>query len=147
MGDLVLYHGTSRECLIEILRTGLRNPHLTDSIEVAEYYAEVADDDDDSGQVVLRVVVTDTSALFYDGSAMDEPVIVGAERVRQAWDRAGREHPEWLQGGCIICPPEAWSVSLEGAASVRAEGVFTDFTTDLTSLPISKPITAIPQPN
>ena len=69
--DLVLYHGTSLEFYNKIIKEGLNNPCLTSSKELAYYYAEVADGDDD--KVVLEVCIKDTTKLKIDFPSVYEP--------------------------------------------------------------------------
>jgi hypothetical protein len=118
-GDIVLYHGSSSGLLKG--QSHLRSPYLTDDPAIARHYAEQVAEEDGSEPVVFRLSVH-PSELRYDGHAMDEPVMVSDDERDQAWGAAAEEHPEWLHGGYIACPPEAWEVSLQGARSVRHEG-------------------------
>ena len=71
---LTLYHGTSLTAYKGIQSEGLRNPYLTNSEELAEYYAECA-----NGQhaVVLKVFVNNLENLKVDYSSLAEPVGFG----------------------------------------------------------------------
>lgn len=63
-----MYHGTAREYLPSILKKGLRNPYLTDNIEVALQYAEGA-----GGDIVLMVEVSQRK-FKVDKPSLREPV-------------------------------------------------------------------------
>lgn len=119
-------HGTTTRRLGSVQASGLKDPCLTDELEVAEHYAEVAAEEDGSEPLVLWVEVAGAYDLRYDRAAMEEPVLVPEGRRDRAWDRAEAEHPEWVRGGYLHVPETAWEVSYEGAASVRAAGTFTN---------------------
>ena len=118
--QIALFHGTSSKRCVAIETSGLDCPYLTDDPEIAAYYAEVATEEEGGSAVIFSVSVQDLRALRYDGAAMDEPVLVDEEDRDAVWREAAQNHPEWTQGtDTIICPPEAWEVSLAGARSVR----------------------------
>jgi hypothetical protein len=119
---LTLYHGTSTVFADEIERDGLRDPYLAAEPELAEYYAEEAVEAHGGEELVLKVSLKNTRALRYDGAAMDEPVMASEEERDEAWEEAGRKHPEWIVRGYIDVPRTAWRVSYDGVGSVRYEG-------------------------
>ena len=60
---------------------------------------------------------------------MDEPVSYGGKsiaeiekRVKAAWQKAAREHPEWKHGGHIVIPETEWRISLRTVGSVLCAG-------------------------
>lgn len=118
---MVLFHGTSSEHLPAIREHGLKEPYLACTAEFARYYAEEAADEAGGRPVVLRVSVEHPHLLRYDGAAMDEPVMAEESERNAAWNRAAAEHRDWLSGGCIVVPPEAWWVSFLGVGSVWHE--------------------------
>lgn len=73
MKTITLYHGTSDINWKGIKNQGLRHPYLTNSLDLAEYYAEVTVEEVGGKPIVLAVKV-DPSFLRYDGNAMEEPV-------------------------------------------------------------------------
>ena len=123
------YHGTSSVHLPSIRVNGLRNPFLCDSYEKAHYYAEVTSEGSTGGQPVVLEIPSSSvepTRLRYDGAAMDESVMADEEARDDAWDWAGRQHPEWVERvgkeEFISCPPEAWQVSWLGVGSVWYDG-------------------------
>lgn len=125
---VVLLHGTTTEHLGSILAHGLTDPCLTDSEDLAEYYAGEAAERDGGVPVVLEVTV-ETSALRYDGASMDEPVgfddRTGEELERlvlRVLAKMQRLHPEWVRGGYIVVPPSCYGLSLRTVGSCRHEG-------------------------
>lgn len=118
-----LLHGTTTAALATVGDDGhLTDVHLTDELAVAVYYAEQAAEDDGSAPVVVVVAVDGPARLRYDRAAMDEPVLTGGVRRDRAWAAAARQHPGWVERGMLLVPPDAWWVSLSGAASVRLAG-------------------------
>jgi len=113
------YHGTASAWWPQIQREGLQEPFLCDSLEKAHYYAVETDEH----PMVLRVTAPDANLLRYDAAAMDEPVLALPEDRDRAWEEAAQQHPEWMQDGMIIVPPEAWAVSWKGVGSCWYEGI------------------------
>jgi hypothetical protein len=122
------FHGTSES---NLARAGekLSRPYVTDSEERAWYYAKEAATEDESDPVVVLVLIPGPEVLAYDGYAMDEPVLADDAGRDAAWGRAGREHPDWQEGGCLIVPSDAWEVSWVGVGSAKT-------TTDLGYRPL-----------
>ena len=120
-----MYHGTSSFLLPKILGKGLSNPFLCDSPGKGSYYAQVASESVGGNPVVFRIPPNrvDASRLRYDKAAMDEPVMADDEARDDAWGLAAKEHPEWVDDGFIIIPPEAWEYSWDSVGSVRYDGV------------------------
>ena len=123
----VFYHGTSSTFLPDIEGQGLRNPHLCDSLDKAEYYANEACAEFGGEAMIFEVEVFNQSNLRHDYCAMEEPVLASDVTRNQAWNKAAKQHPEWVKktGKSVIidCPPEAWQVSWEGVGSVKYNGV------------------------
>ena len=74
--NMVLLHGTNSEFLPAIMAKGLKNPYLTNEMELANYYADVT-----SGNgvpIVLKVTIQDTSKLAPDRESLLEPVGYGS---------------------------------------------------------------------
>jgi hypothetical protein len=117
-----LFHGTSSKKLSIIKKDGLLNPFLTNDIKLAEYYADLTSEMDESSPVILEVEVN-KNFLVYDKAAMDEPVLVPEKQRDQAWEKAAREHPEWVKNGFICIPKNAWEYSLVGVHSVQYRGI------------------------
>lgn len=116
------YHGTSIHFLEAIKRDGLKSPYLTDSLEVARYYASVVAENTNSKPLILEIEVQE-DLLLYDRAAMDEPVLSSEKSRDRALEQAQLEHPEWVKDGFLIVPGNAWDISLKGAHSVRAKGL------------------------
>lgn len=126
MEMITLFHGTSSKYRESILTNGLREPYLTDSEELAYYYAETTCEEVGGEPLVLKVTVP-TDSLRYDRTAMDEPVVYDGyteeellKRVEEMFDRMSEEHPEWVKGDLLYIEEEkAWKYSLEAVGSVR----------------------------
>lgn len=116
-----LYHGTSSINLSKIKNEGLLSPFLTDSIDIAEYYAECSCDELGGDLVILEVDV-DSKFLRYDGASMDEPVMANESRRDEQWNLALESHPEWIKNNHIIIPSNEYTYSLRGVNSVFYEG-------------------------
>ena len=123
LGEHEFFHGTSSNRLPGIMRDGLKNPFLARTPELAQYYAEVAVDEEGGEPVVIQIRQIDQSSLRYDGAAMDEPVMASDERRDAAWNKATSEHPDWVKRGYISVPEKAWEVSWNGVDSARYKGV------------------------
>ena len=107
---MILYHLTSSKNMKNILKEGLKNPYLTDSLEIAEYYAECSCHEL-GGNIVILKVEFDEENLRYDGAAMDEPVKVGENKRNEQWRLAEEEHPEWVNNGYIVIPSNEYNYS------------------------------------
>lgn len=73
-------------------------------------------------KVIFEVKPDDMSLLRYDGAAMDEPVLADEEDRDRMWSQAAKDHPEWVNGGMISIPREAWRYSWQGVGSVWYDG-------------------------
>jgi hypothetical protein len=127
MQPLKAWHGTSATRSDSIRESGgLEDPYLAATEKLAEYYAEEVATSDGGEPIVLELIVRDTSKLRHDYAAMDEPVVVGelSEKDRDnEWERAEKEHPEWMRDDLIFIPQEEWEYSWRGAHSVKYEGL------------------------
>lgn len=127
-GARVLFLGAPLATLEAALRDGLRDPRLTDRLELAERFAEEACAGGEDVPVVLRVEV-DASRLRYAADAMADPVPsdgrteAQTERlVGRVLARAARRHPGWTRGGVLEVPASAYALSLGAAGVCRHEG-------------------------
>ena len=89
MAPLTFFHGTSNTHLESIFENGLSVPCLTDIVEVAEYFAEVASELDGGEPVVFSVEVKDTSNLRADAVMIEEPILRG--RLEEFYERIAEE--------------------------------------------------------
>lgn len=121
VGPIQLLHGTSAARASLIAAHGLHDPFLTDDPEQADYYAEVAAEEDGTDPVVIEVEV-DPAQLRYDRAAMDEPVCADDADRDRAREQAARDHPEWVHNGYLSVPADQWHVSLDAVHAVRADG-------------------------
>lgn len=119
---MILYHGTSEKALEFILKEGLKNPYLTDSLELAAYYAREQSEADQSAPLILLMDVEE-SYLRYDRLAMDEPVKVSESLRDRIWEQIAQEHPQWVKQGSVEVPETAWQYSLQAVHSVKYAGV------------------------
>lgn len=117
------FHGTDSSALVRIGKGGLKNPFLTNAIDLARYYAGESSVQNGGIPVVLQVTVRDGSLLRYDGAAMSEPVMAKEESRDTAWNQASIDHPEWVKGKLLFVPRDAWTVSMDGVGSAWYEGV------------------------
>lgn len=123
--EIKLYHGTTNEHLKNIFKYGLKEPYLSSSLELAEYYANETVYICGGEPIVLKVLVT-SDVLSVDFISMEEPV--GFEnwtindlenKVEEVYDRLSKEHPEWCEGGYITIPSANYKVSLETVGSCK----------------------------
>lgn len=130
---ITLYHGTSDLYLDEILKNGLKEPYLTNSIDLASYYAEVTTDDVSGNEIILEVVV-DTDFLRIDENSMSEPVSFDdytiselEDIVQEEWDKLAELHPKWVtsnnDSSIIHIPDEYYQASLDTVASCWFDGI------------------------
>lgn len=117
-----LYHGTCQKRCYEYKTTGLSSPFLTNSLEVAKYYAEQCAELDNSIPIILEVEV-DESNLEYDKASMDEPVKAKEELRDKVWQEISDAHPEWVKDNLLFVPSSAWHYSLKAVNSVRYNGI------------------------
>lgn len=112
-----LLHGTSSVFLDTIQNTGLTTPYLTDSTEVAEYYAMTAVDEEGGDPVVLTVNV-DPSTLQADYPAFEEPLSMYLYDYAESED----DWQELLENGTIPYPKDKtdWQTSLAVVRSVKS---------------------------
>lgn len=128
-GILRAFHGTTSRRAEVILRDGLSaGSYLCESLDLARYYANeaveaAAETELDAGVETTIEVDVPRALLRYDANAMDEPVMTGDVRRDMAWHQAAGDHPDWVVGGYICVPPEAWEVSWAGVGSVRTESL------------------------
>jgi hypothetical protein len=119
----VLYHGTSSKNLNKIKQYGLKQPYLTPMYGLAEYYAGESCEELGGQPIILKLRKIEYQYLLYDANAMDEPVMVDEAQRDDAWENAGKMHPDWVDQGLISVPMNAWEISLEGAKSVHYEKI------------------------
>ena len=121
---ITLYHGTCDNHLDKILKEGLINPYLTNSLDLARYYAEISSEENESNEAILEVTV-DTNLLRIDDNSMAEPVSFDdyttyelEEIVQDVYDDLAEKHPEWVtKYNTIIIPEHLYEVSLDTVAS------------------------------
>lgn len=115
---LLLFHGTSSKHLNSIRKEGLRSPYLTDSVELAKYYAEVEVDYVGGEPVIFQIAVS-IDQLRCDKQSMDEPVSYGVYSISDLEEavvikirKLAIEHPDWVLEGIVRLPNEAYDISL-----------------------------------
>lgn len=121
---ITAYHGTCEKYYTMILEgDGLVNPYLSKNIPLAKYYAEEASFNYKGDKpIVLEIAVPDTNNLRYDGNSMDEPVMVSKMDRDEAWNKAAREHPEWVEDDIITIPETEWKISWDAVGAVQYNG-------------------------
>ena len=124
-GLIKAYHGTCEKLYEMILEgDGLVDPYLTSNVNIAKYYAEEAAINYKYGKpIVLEVSVPSISNLRYDGNAMDEPIMASVIQRDRAWNKAAKDHPEWVEDDTISIPETEWKISWDAVYSARYEGV------------------------
>lgn len=80
MEMIELYHGTSSVHEATILAGGLSRPFATRSLDLAEYYAQCACDDDGGEPIILGFKVALT-ACGPDHNALAEPVVSSIDDI------------------------------------------------------------------
>lgn len=127
---MTLYHGTCDNCLDKIFTEGLIDPYLTNSLDLAKYYAEVSSEENEGNEVVLEVTV-DTNMLRIDDNSMCEPVSFDEystyeleEIVQDKYNDLAKKHPELIsKHNTIIVPEHLYKVSLDTVASCWHKGI------------------------
>lgn len=122
---LTLYHGTCSKKLDKIINKGLSKPYLTNSCELAMYYAGEAVEEYGGDEIILEVNVM-PSNLEIDYKALDEPVSFGKYTIDQLedivedmWFDTGKKHPEWVKNGYVKLPKDNYKLSLYTVASCK----------------------------
>ena len=109
---MVFYHGTNSELLGNINQEGLFQPYLTDSMELAEYYAEATDGDGDP--VILQVIVRNPGLLEPDRPSLAEPVGYGSILSEKIEEQLKKMRSRDL---------ERWEKTLPITRTVRYNGI------------------------
>jgi len=130
---ITLLHGTSSSLVEFILQKGLKQPYLTDSEELAEYYAGVVSEDYGGSPVILKVTVG-TAALLFDGCAMNEPVGYNGlksddlmAKISEEYGKLAIIHPEWTTRSgrdvLVSVPEKEYQISLSIVGSCRTNEI------------------------
>lgn len=120
---MILFHGTSISVWESLSSENpLKEPYLTNNIDLAEYYAKCAMEDfDDEDYVVLCVEIEEDEyeLLRADYNAFDEPISI----TRNGFASSDREWFEMLNSGEINYPQNDhdYNTSLKYTASVYLE--------------------------
>jgi len=129
MATLTLYHGTSSRLLGDINVNGLSKPCLSDDLEVAEYFADEACEEDGGQPTILSIEIKDTGLLKADVAMIEEPVLRGERRERYSRSDLGLEEAVWAaaEEACERTGFENWrdlpfDAALEIAGSVCFAG-------------------------
>lgn len=113
---MLLFHGTSRNALSQIIKDGRFNPptYLTNCPDQANHYARLAAKHTGSEPCVL-IVETGIYPLSADFSAFDEPL----ETVWKKWARTITSWSQMLEAGIIPSPSSVidYRTSLHVASS------------------------------
>lgn len=73
---MIFYHGTDSSSFLNIMKEGLRPSFITQSLEQATYYAEVASEDNDSLPVILTIdIEPENFSLRADMPSIEEPIV------------------------------------------------------------------------
>ena len=109
----IVYHATSEDNAESILSDGLKpGSYVTTSYELAEYYAETVEDEDEDA-VVLAFTLTDEDQLRPDFEGLYEPImtVVRSEfghqsesDVMDAWNKTDQSGPKCLEliGSAVV---------------------------------------------
>lgn len=123
-----MYHGTSDTKYDSIMTNGLNSPYLTNDYSKAEYYAEVASEEDDGDPIIFEVKVPSAANLEVDYPELDEPVTLGDDdmknRIKKAYKTYIKQHPESYDKklGTISVAKQDYWVSLNTTNSVAYKG-------------------------
>jgi len=135
-----LFHGTSDAILGKIAKKGLKGrTSLTDSEELAEYYAEEAVAELGGSEIILSVEV-DENNLRVDWPAYDEPLTF----YRDEYACDDEEWHEMIEEGEIPYPnnDKDWATALEATWSVKHEGAIPASSISMEGAPISDTVKA-----
>ncbi len=104
----------------------MKTPYLTNSIDLAVYYAEEAAEDC-GGKPIILMVDANPETLLVDYYSLNEPVGYGSKsienlesRVKRQYIRLARIHPEWTKEGYLHIPENEYTVSLNTVGSCRS---------------------------
>jgi hypothetical protein len=94
----VFYHGTNTEFLPSIQSEGLRNPFLTDIVEIAREYAEATSGNGEP--VILEIHGAEQGNFDIDKPSLSEPVGYGHVTGKELDDKISRmlkrnQNPQW----------------------------------------------------
>lgn len=98
-----LYHGTSSTHSSNILKNGLRdNSYLTNNLDIAEYYAECACDEEGMSydEAVILKVSIDKTTLSVDFASFEEPLSI----YRNNFAKTDRDWHQMIEDGHIPYP-------------------------------------------
>lgn len=124
----IFYHGTTDNHYDEIMNKGLNSPYLTDDYQKAEYYAEVASEEDGGDPIVFEVNIPSVENLRVDFPELDEPVTLGDEdmknRIQKAYKTYIKKFPKSYDKkyDIITVDKHHYQVSLKTTNTVRYEG-------------------------
>ena len=115
---LKFYHGTSAKNAKLLIKNGASKLYLTLDDEQAQYYAEVASDEDGSKPTILIVEVED-NILYADLPSFNEPL----SYVLEINNLSEKDWFESIKSGEIIYPSvRDWKTSLKYTKTLLAMG-------------------------